>query len=458
MPKEDNVILITIDSLRVNHLNLCGYKKETTPNLDLFVKESVFFSEAVSNGSYTAISVPAILTSAYGSMYGGYRYLSDERISIAECLSKEGYSTAAFHSNPYLSAIYNYNRYYDEFYDSIHSRTSPSLLFKMIDRLANLSHEKNNIKTLLPPILKLFSYVKPYKMPYENGGVITKRAMNWLKRCDKKFLLWIHYMDTHWPWLPHQSFDDESVKYKEAFNFWWKMLIDPSSISNRELGKLIELYDEEIKYVDAILGKFFYMLKKMNIYDDSLIIVMSDHGEEFREHGNIGHHSFSLYEELIHVPLIIKFPHGVYGGATVDNLVSSLDVAPTIVNWLNFDIPNKWIGKSLIPILANKEEVYNYGVISEGKIKKGQNILSYRTKRWKYIYDETREGQELYDLRNDPKEKKNLSDMMPKLVREFETEIHKHLSMPIKRSVLLKKIKRTRMRLKKNDISSVLKC
>jgi len=445
--KEGNVVLITVDCLRADHLRFHGYKKETAPNLDRLASEGVIFAEAISNGSHTAISFPAVLTSTYGSMYGGYEYLSEERTSIAEVMSREGYSTAAFHSNPHLSAVYNYDMGFDVFYDSIESNLS-ILSFKIIKKMGDLAKGNRELRLLFSFIIKLYRFIySRYKhlqgktVPYERAEMITRKAINWLRGCNNKFFLWIHYMDTHWPWIPqHTYFLNGSASIEEASRLWWKMIIDSSSLTKEELKKLIELYDGEIRYVDYAVGDIVRELKKRGLYDNSLLIVTSDHGEEFKEHGDCGHFDLKPYEELIHVPLIMRFPNGLYGGTIVNDLVSLLDLAPTIVDWLGIDKPKKWMGSSLLSMLENEERSKEEGVISETRIKQGHNIVSYRSKRWKLIINDERGERELYDLQEDPKETKNLSKIMPERVKEFEAEIYKHLSRSVGSSILLPKI------------------
>jgi len=451
MRREENVILITIDDLRADHLSFHGYKKETAPNLDRLASEGVIFTEAISNGSHTPISFPAILTSTYGSMYGGcLGSLSEERTLISEVVNREGYSTAAFHSNPHLSAAYNYDRGFDVFYDSIESNLS-ILPFKIIKKMGDLAEGGSRllrisfflIIRLYRRIYSRYKHAKGEMVPYERAEMITQRAINWLRGCSNKFFLWIHYMDTHWPWNPPRYFLNGSVSVEEAGRLWWKM--HPStglhaSLTKEEVKKIIELYDSEIRYVDYTIGNIFRELKKKGLYDNSLIIVTSDHGEEFKEHGYCGHYGLKPYEELIHVPLVIKFPNGLYGGTIVNDLVCLLDLAPTIVDWLGIDEPKKWMGSSLLPMLKGEKGSKKEGVISESMIKPGHNIVSYRSKRWKLIINDERGERELYDLQEDPKETKNLSKIMPERVKEFEAEIYKHLSRSVGSSILLPKI------------------
>lgn len=448
MRRKENVVLITVDCLRADRLSFHGYAKETAPNLDRLASEGVVFTEAISNGSHTAISFPAILTSTYGSMYGGGEYLSEERKSIAEVMNREGYSTAAFHSNPHLSATFNYDMGFDTFYDSIKSNFS-IFIFKIMRKLGVLAEGSRELRPLFSfVVLKLYPYIESrYRytqgklVPYERAETITRRAINWLRGRGNGFFLWIHYMDPHSPWIPQYTcFPKGSVSVEESIRLWWKMILDSSSLSKEELKKLIKLYDREVRYVDYAIGNFIHELRKMELYDNSLIIVTSDHGEEFKEHGRIGHYDLKPYEELIHVPLVIKFPNGLYGGTIANDLVSLLDLAPTIVDWLGIDKPKKWMGLSLLSILERREESKKEGVIIESRIKQGHNIVSYRSKRWKLIIDEERKERELYDLHKDPREAKNLSKTMLERVKEFEAEISKHLSKTIGSSIILPKL------------------
>jgi len=385
-------------------------------------------------------------------MYGGYDYLSGERTSIAEVMAKEGYSTAAFHTNPLLSSAYNYHRGFDTFYDSIGSNIS-FLKYDIKKKLGNLVLERKELEILFSFIMKLsnlFQVKRPYKVPYDRAEILTRKAINWLRGRSNRFFIWIHYVDPHYPWIPpHNYFPSRSVSIEESIKLWRKMVtsqLDPSSLSNEELKKMITLYDSEIRYVDYAIGNLFYELRKEGLYDNSLVIVTSDHGEEFKEHGDIDHKP-KLYEELIHVPLVIKFPNGLYGGTIVNDLVSLIDLAPTIVDCLGINKPKKWVGSSLFPLLEGRKGSKREGVISEAKIKQGHNIISYRTKRWKYILNEEKGEQELYDLQEDPKETKNLFKIMPKRVKKFEAKISKHLSHA--RASSIREITRKRIKLLK---------
>lgn len=423
---KENIVLITVDCLRADHLSLYGYKKNNTPNIDGLASEGVTFTEAIANGSHTAISFPSILTSTYGSMYGGYDCLSNERMSIAQVLSKNGYTTAAFHSNPHLSAAYNYDIGFNVFSDSFENKFFSSR-FNIFKKWGDSAR----FRTLFSFMMKLYSHVygkRTFEVPYERAEGIARKAIDWLQGSSSNFFIWVHFMDPHWPWIPPKDFLNEMVSIEEANRLWWKMSINYQSLSHEELRKLIGLYDCEIRYVDHALGDFLRVLKERGLYDNSIIILTSDHGEEFEEHGDIGHHSLKMYEELIHVPLVIKFPNGLYKGTIANDLVSLLDLAPTIVERLGIDKPKKWLGSSLLPILAGKKGYNSEGVISEGRIKKGHNIVSYRSKQWKFIINEEKGMRELYDLQQDPSEKKNLAKVMPEKVAEFEAEVTKHLS------------------------------
>jgi len=419
--------LITIDALRADHTGFQGKNNKTTPNLNKLTQDSVVFTEAYSNGSHTGTSFPAIFSSSYASMYGGHKDLSNKGTMLAEAMKKSGFSTAGFHSNPYLSKFYHYDKGFNTFYDSMTSRSS-RFSQRFLDNLVRKASEKEGYKSLLNVCIKVLSYFKPYEIPYDRGEYITQKALNWLRGCDSRFFLWIHYMDAHWPWIPPLDFLDGKTTEKEAYKLWWKMLLDSSSITDEEVGKMIELYDYDIGYMDHNLGIFINELNDMGLYDDSVIVVTSDHGEEFNEHGDVGHHNFKLYKELVHIPLVIRYPKGAHGGKVVDDLICHLDLAPTILKLVNVDPPENWIGSDLALIINCQAESEREGIIIEGKVRQGHNIVAYRTRKWNYIIDEDKMTRELYDLKSDPYEKINLSSILPDKVDEFEAEISKHLS------------------------------
>jgi arylsulfatase A-like enzyme len=165
----------------------------------------------------------------------------------------------------------------------------------------------------------------------------------------------------------------------------------------------------------------------IGVLDDTLIVITADHGEEFKEHGDFGH-NHKLYDELIHVPLIIS--NSSYRNIAIKDTVSLLDITPTIIDLLNIPETETFQEKSLIPIIEGKRK--SSGVISEILDIQGKRVTSYRTKEWKYILSEAGNRRELYNIRKDPQERENVYEEEEEKVKEFESMILKHISDQIK--------------------------
>lgn len=426
-----NVILITIDDLRADHLGCFGYSRNTSPNLDSLATEGILFLQAISNGPGTRPSFQSILTSTYPLMYGGYEYLLDKRTTIAEVLKENRYSTAAFHSNPFLSRFYGYHRGFDMFDDNIGVKRlgSNDAKQKIIDKLR--TNEK-----LFAIIKRMYSFFKSVELPYATADMINRKAITWMKTNQDKFFLWLHYMDVHSPFVPpynhlrefhpHHISRWEMLKLNEMIN-------KPNEISKDELKTLIDLYDGGIRYLDDAIGSFLNELKETGILDSTIIIVTSDHGEEFKEHGGLGHGP-KLYDVSLHVPLIFYIPEFMDKNAAIKNQVSLLDIAPTILDLIGIQQNENFQGTSLVPIIKGHQK--SSGVISEVshggnslKIDPTKRKISYRTENWKYIHDEENNCCELYDLQSDPNETKNLIGQERKKAKEFESMIVDHISI-----------------------------
>lgn len=441
-----NVILITIDCLRADHVSCLGYHKRITPTLDNLAKDGVLFSHALSTGTSTLISFPGILASTYPQYRSeDRRWLPRDKPLISEILKRGGYKTAAFHSAPFLSKYFTYDRGFDVFYDS--------LVFK---------HPKIGRKTMGPKyemytgaILKaklLFStFLSPY-IPYEECQMINQRAIQWLQSNKDSFFLWLHYMDTHFPYSPLKRYSSEHLSRSSVNRIMRKMILNKEKITGEELKSMIGIYDSAIRYVDYEIGFLLEKLKGAGIYDSSLIIVTADHGDEFREHGSIGHGGMAHalpqkpYDELIHVPLIIKCP-GLGKGLIIDQVVSLLDLAPTVLDLIGFQREKEFIGESLLPVIRDKKETV--GAISESYVFRAKKeIISYRTSGWKFIMDKNTKKYELYNLKTDPKEMNNLYEietdkaegMRQKILYHERLKWKERVKRKIKRLKALKKI------------------
>ena len=427
-----NAILITIDSLRADHLSCSGYHRKTTPQLDEIAKRGILFSQAISNGTSTPTSFRAILTSTYYSMYEDSKYLSRHRVTIQEALKKRGYSTAAFHSNPWLSSLAGFDRGFDTFceilgfkkdmlFDGIKVEGSKSLFYRTLIKSRLIKFKMN----------KLYKFSKGE--PFARANTLNKMALSWLRqgKQPKNFFIWLHYMDVHSPYIPSREyfklFSPSFFSNVKALNVNLKLKFNrqkPEKISEKDLKLLIDLYDAEIRNVDTEIGSFLNELKKQDILHETLIIITADHGEEFLDHGGIGHSRYPeehLYDELLRVPLIIYAPE-LGENIVIEDQVELLSIAPTIIDMLGFGRErDNFMGRSLLPLIRGKGEGAN-GVVSEASEVK----RSYRTSEWKLIFDKYSKKCELYNLHNDPDERENIAQMEEKKVDELKQKMLNH--------------------------------
>ncbi|MFX1409545.1 MAG: sulfatase [Promethearchaeota archaeon] len=430
MVKVENIILITVDCLRADFVGCLGSECNLTPNIDEFSRKGVLFTQAIVNGPSTPFSFPSIFASTYPLVDPNFPKLSRFRITLAEILKRSNFKTAGFNSNPYLSKYYNYDIGFT-FFDDIFSE--------------NKELKQKGLKGLIKKYRKLFSFLKKlykririkYKIkpPYQCAEKINKKALSWLKTNKGKKFVWMHYMDSHHPFLPPKKYrTTNNHKMYKAEKILKK---NPPNVSQKNLTNIKSQYKATIKYLDNKLGDFFVELRTLDLLDNTLIIITADHGEEFKEHGDFSHNS-KLYEELIHVPLIIVGPN-LPSNVIIEDLVSLIDLAPTIIDYLTLSKIEDFMGISFIPLIRRqKENTYREGVFSESLIKEGKvclsykegfRLISYRTKNWKLIINEEQNTKELYNLIIDPLEKNNLYYQKLELARNYERKISNHIEL-----------------------------
>ncbi len=431
-----NILLITIDSLRYDHLSCYGYPRNTTPNIDSLAKRGVRFLETISNGGHTPTAFPAILASELPpSEKSELKAVLQGSTTLAQVLHSLGYSTAAFHSNPQVSRFYGYNKGFDVFDDSL--REFSPIRMRLWIRTMPKSPNSLNAK-LIKTASRLFKPIISRVMarPIITAEVITKKPISWLETRQGKFFLWLHYMDVHHPYLPPAKYVSElcsqSVSQQQMKVLWRKMLKKPSELSPSDRTTLINLYDATIRYTDDTIGLLLDKLK--NHLDNTIVIVTADHGEEFGEHGRFGHGA--LYEELLHVPLIIAGP-GVKSGTLVKQQVSLIDLAPTIVDLIGIVSIPDFCGTSLLSIIEGKEKALS-GTIStfvDPVRRQSQRVVSFRASGWKYIRTDNLDTidataiEEIYNLKNDPKEDNNLFGSGDEEASLFEAEAKRQIAI-----------------------------
>jgi len=400
-----NVILLTLDALGAGHVGHHGYERNTTPRLDELARDSLCFECCMAQSSHTRESMPSLFASAYPSQIGGVGSVSPTRPTLPEVLSSAGVSSAGFHSNPYLSRAYGFNRGFDRFDD-------------------DLPLASNRFATLVHRLLNHFK-----DQPYLRGEDLNATGLDWLDKsnADRRFL-WLHYMDPHGPYQPpgeyQRLFRDEVVAQKGAKRLWRRTVDEPETITEWERSLLVDLYDAEIRYTDAMVGDFIDRLGARGLLTESLVVIAADHGEAFGEHGYYGHPR-RVYEELLHVPMVIVTPEDRSDSVGVP--VENLDVSPTVLSALNVAVPESFEGSSLLrrdfdstepeEVVSQSDRSYSVAIseaTGEGE-DEGLHWTAIRTSGAKlHVVTDIKSGEvqrtTAYDLTKDPRESNPIDD------------------------------------------------
>lgn len=412
-----NILLITVDTLRADHLSCYGFRKIETPNIDDLAKNGILFEKTISQSPWTTPSLASILTSLHPAVHKAgeviwkeeqkmFRKIGESIPMLPEILQANGYFTQAILSNPHLTKSQGFAKGFDGFHNFDETFYEAEELFYL--RLtANIKSE----------ILNRW---------YTAGDIITDEAINWLKDNYKtSFFLWIHYTDPHIPYHPPAKYR-ENISYKGKFRN--RRLLDFGrikegyyDISPNDREYIENLYNGEIKFTDDQLGRLINKLKELAIFNKTLIILTSDHGEEFWEHLEF-EHGHTLYNEQLHVPLIIHF--GGFSSSkknVITQQVRLIDIFPSILEMLKIDYPNITQGESLIPLILNKAQESR--IAFSEYLYREKERKSITTDEFKYIYFPDLKREELYDLQQDPAELTNLVTKRREKTIQFQKQI-----------------------------------
>jgi arylsulfatase A-like enzyme len=432
------IFLITVDCLRADFVGSVGGGTNFTPNIDMLAKDSVVFTRAFANGPGTNQSFPAILTSTYFLMHGGMRLLP-HYTTLAEVLNENSFKTVAFHSNPFLSKSLGWSRGFNEFFDFMDVIKSPSAFVTRqrdkgiggkLARFASTVLRGDRSVRMQHILKKIYYKFSRLQIPYLEGRELNAHVYRWInKHVDEKFFLWMHYMDAHYPFIPAEPFLSGFSSREEAFEF--NLSIGYEKVSKEELEVLRNLYIGEVRYVDACIGEFLQFLRDKALLEDSLILLMGDHGHAFMEHGRFGHAYDILYNEVLHVPLII---YGLGISKSLSILVQLLNVPATIIDIVNMKKPPSFMGDSLLPIIK-REKKPKTPVFSESakpdlvnlKYNVDEKAISCIVGSYKIIVNEMLNSVEMYDIDRDFEEKRNLIDSKKDVCLRLYTLIERHL-------------------------------
>jgi arylsulfatase A-like enzyme len=340
-PRRPDVLLITIDTLRADHVGCYGYVRETTPNIDELAARSIRYANAFSTSSWTLPAHASILTGLYPVEHGVQlprTALPPSAPTLQELLGAQGYDTFAATSHVYLGDRWGFDRGWRTFDGSL----GPDSAHRPVAR------------------------------------DVVGRGLRWLERrdeSDRPFFIWLHIFDPHWDYSPPPPFDTMydpdydggmTGRYDSLKPFIKALARGPQpELPERDLRHLLALYDGEIRYVDHELGVLLDALRERGLFDSTLIVLASDHGEEFMEHGSLEGHQWTLHDEVVRVPLLIKQPGGRDAGMVVDAPVSIVGVPGAIMDslgiehdWRRLDSP------ALLDLVVRKKPLL--GLVQEG--------------------------------------------------------------------------------------------
>lgn len=418
----NNIILLTLDTVRPDHLGCYGYPSAKTPNIDRLASLSACFRHAITNGSYTKTAFPPILSSTYAGMYGGpFAAVADQRPMLARILQAHGVKTAGFTSNPLLGAHVGYHTGFDEFAEPVPPADT-----------RRWPRKKGSQRVLRSPVangLLMRMGVDTAPDPvYVRGDVITNLAVDWLSRQTSDFFLWLHYMDAHWPYHIPQELDSgrERARAWDDLHLAWKYR--KTYPGDAFFQRLVTLYDRAITALDGYIGQILEALNNENRLDETVILLTADHGEAFYEHQRWQHGAYyDFHEEILRVPLLLHLP-GSSRQTWIDSPAYLLDLAPTILDVLEISPDAKMEGQSLLPQVNDAARGTDEPAIIE-MLDLTYYCACLRTTQYKYLYDERQpERRELYDLQNDPGETHNIIGQRPEFEAAFESVLQTHLT------------------------------
>ncbi len=363
--KDFNYILVTVDTLRVDRIGCYGYKDVETPTMDLFAKRGIKFENCISTTPLTLPSHTSIMTGTFPAFHGvrdnGGFLVPPELKTVAELFKEKEYDTAAFVASYVLDSKWGLNQGFDFYYDRFDLSQYKTISLGNVQR---------------------------------RGDDVIDQALLWIE--DHKanpFFTWIHLYDPHTPYEPPSP-------YKEQY-------------PNRP-------YVGEIAYTDSQLARLWQYLEEENLIENTILIFASDHGESLGAH-NENAHGFFIYQESVHVPLIIVTPFESLQGLSRTGVVSLVDIMPTMLEMANIPVPSLAQGKSLLPLLFKDQknpEAFAYTETYYPRFHYGwSELTSIQNSRYKLI---VAPRLELYDLEIDPQESTNLLDVEPREARRLK--------------------------------------
>jgi arylsulfatase A-like enzyme len=367
-----SIVLIVIDSLRADHLGLYGYPRPTSPRLDALGARSLVVEQMIAQAPWTKPSVASIFTSLMPQDHGVVHeptdnVLADELVTVAEALRDDGFRTAGFSENPHIQRSLGFAQGFDEFAAAEHWLGDPRAM--------------------------------------------ARQASSWLDDHDaERFFLYVHFLDPHAAYTPREPFRTDFLAGRSTADpRIARAQVDQlqqddgqlkQPMSAADLDYLVALYDAEIGAADDAVGEILDELDDLGLTEHTIVLVTSDHGEEFLEHGRL-EHGKQVYEESIHVPLILHVP-GMAARRDRASVVQHIDIAPTLLQLANVPAPEQFHGRSMVPLLVGAE-LAPVAAVSQTSWRE-HHATALRSGEWKLVVDRVKDRPELFHLPSDPGE------------------------------------------------------
>ncbi len=396
-----NILFLLVDSLRSDHLGLTGYPRPTSPCLDSLASAGVAFTSCIAQAPFTMPSVASMLTGLYpssavywtdihvpGKARSGPAVALGRGVScIPLILRPHGYVSAAFETNPNVG-----------------------------HRILGLRHQFNHFDGSLEGCW--------YK---DSAERVNQQALRWLCSADvERWFCLIHYMDVHLPYQPPRDFARRYLKSSGNFPVvdaaWLREQARDGHLTPQELERVVALYDGAVTYLDAQVCILLDMLEGLPASENMLVVVASDHGDEFMEHDYVGH-GHSLHEELIRCPLVLSWNGHLRGGRVCEVPVQNIDIVPTILDLIGVAVPEAVEGRSLTPLMS--------GPPSRLPAMSEMQGVSVRRGRWELWLRSSGE-ESLYDVVSDPLEQEDLVQVLPDTAQSLERQIEAWRSTLVK--------------------------
>jgi arylsulfatase A-like enzyme len=427
----NNILILLIDSARADSFSCYGYPRATTPNIDKIASQGVIYTNAITTSSWTLAATASLFTGKLVSEHNTCdhnQYLSANNKTMAEVLDENGYETIAVSDNSYVGSLTGLEKGF-----------------------MNFNYMKFGELSLTDKLLKLFKVLFELKkriskepIKYCNTLIQLREMQHWLNNYhfQKPFFMYAHFNQIHYPYLPNIFFRNRfrritRSELKNTNQDREYFIAGKKEMNESDFSVLKALYDGELAYLDWCFGRFFKFLEKKNILNNTLVIIVGDHGDNFGEHGLLGH-GLCLYDSILKIPMIVRYPNRINPGR-VDYQVQITDILPSVIdlfglkwnerngiygqNIFNKEMPNRDFAISEhafqnMALFKRKVPEVDQSIINAYE----RSLHSIRTNGYKFIWSSNGKH-ELYNLKQDPQENQNLYFTRQSIAKKMEDKL-----------------------------------